>query len=146
MRHQAVIAAFQAFARRLATRIRLVENAGTNRFAALMSRAAAMVGNSSAGIVEAPSFRLPVVNGGTRQDGKVRAANVIDCGPACAEIAEALRRATDLAFRVDLGGMVNPYGDGKAGQRIAHILETIAIDDRLLRKKFIDRAFTPAVA
>lgn len=137
--HQTVIAAFQAFASCHAQRARLIENAGTERFSALMAHATAMVGNSSAGIVEAPSFSLPVVNVGTRQDGKIRAANVIDCGPQRADVAAALVKAMNPEFRRGLAGLVNPYGDGKAGLRIAHILKTVAIDDRLLRKKFVDR-------
>jgi UDP-N-acetylglucosamine 2-epimerase len=80
-----------------------------------------------------------VVNIGARQDGKIKAANVIDCAANFAEISVALDRAMNLKFRSELATLVNPYGDGQAGQRIAKILANIPIDDRLLRKRFIDK-------
>ena len=101
-----------------------------------------MVGNSSSGIAEAPSFQLPVVNIGTRQTGKVRSPNVIDVGHSSKQILEGIRRATSGEFRRSLSGMVSPFGDGKAGQRIVQVLRTTRLDDRLLRKKFVEIAST----
>ena len=77
-----------------------------------------MAGNSSSGIIEAASFRLPVVNIGNRQHGRVRGANVIDCEPDRASISAALSRALDPAFRAALRSLRNPYGDGSAADRI----------------------------
>jgi len=65
---------------------RMADNLGTQGYFNLMSKAAAMVGNSSSGIIEAPSFQLPVVNIGTRQEGRVKAANVIDVGYSREEV------------------------------------------------------------
>lgn len=115
---------------------RFVESAGARDYFGLMARAVAMVGNSSSGILEAPSFGLPVVNIGTRQDGRLRAKNVIDCGYDAGEIVRAIRRAASPAFRRTLRGLKSPYGDGRAAERIAKRLETVALDDRLLRKGF----------
>lgn len=134
-----VIAAIDAFAAAHPGRAAGLPNAGTTLYASLMAHAAAMIGNSSSGLVEAPTFRLPVVNIGTRQDGKIKAANVIDCGTGAGDIAAALARALDPGFRRSLSGLVNPYGDGRAGPRIAEILATLPIDGRLLRKRFVDR-------
>lgn len=118
---------------------RFVESAGAATYFTLMSRAAAMVGNSSSGILEAASFLLPVVNVGSRQAGRLRARNVIDCGNPADEIRRAVKRALDPSFRRSLARLRNPYGDGRAGARIARRLETIPLDDRLLRKRFCDR-------
>ncbi len=134
----AVIGALKTFAAAHPGRVRLLKNAGTDLYASLLSHARAMVGNSSSGIVEAPSFRLPVINIGTRQDGKIRAANVIDTGYGTEEILDAVRQAVSSAFRKSLSDLVNPYGDGKSGPRIAEILAGVDLDDRLLRKKFLD--------
>jgi len=134
-----IIAALEAFAASRPSRVRILANAGTTLYASLMAHASAMLGNSSSGLVEAPSFRLPVVNIGTRQDGKIRAANVIDCRDDGASIAAALRCALGPNFRSSLGTLVNPYGDGRAGPRIAALLSRLPLDDRLLRKKFVDR-------
>jgi UDP-hydrolysing UDP-N-acetyl-D-glucosamine 2-epimerase len=117
---------------------KLVPNLGAELYFSAMTHAGAMVGNSSSGIIEAASFGLPVVNVGIRQAGRERARNVIDCGNSTQEIAAALERALDPAFRPSLSGMENPYGDGRAADRIVRSLAEMPLDDRLLRKRFID--------
>lgn len=122
---------------------RHVENFGARAWFTLMKQAAVVVGNSSSGIIEAPSFAVPVVNIGTRQDGRPRAPNVIDVdthtsGQGAQRIAEALQRATSTAFRTGLQDLKNPYGDGHASARIVEVIATTALDDRLLRKGFVD--------
>ena len=102
-----------------------------------MRHAAAMVGNSSSGIIEAASFQLPVVNVGTRQAGRLRPRNVIDVGYEANEIVEAVRRALRPEFRESLRGLTNLYGGGLAARAIVSILEGMTIDDRLLRKRFV---------
>ncbi len=133
-----IAAQLEAFAARHPQGVRLLRNAGSRLYADLMTHAAAMVGNSSSGIGEAPSFELPVVNIGSRQDGAIKAANVIDTGYSAQDVLAGIRRAIDPAFRAGLRGLRNPYGDGHAGERIASTLRDIPLDDRLLRKKFVD--------
>ena len=117
---------------------RLVENMGTRAYFSMMKHAAVMAGNSSSGIIEAASFGLPVVNIGSRQEGRVRGANVIDVGPERAAIAAGLEKALEPGFRASLCGMKNPYGDGRASKRIVAKLKTVALDDRLMVKRFVD--------
>jgi UDP-N-acetylglucosamine 2-epimerase len=81
-----------------------------------------MLGNSSSGIAEAPAIGLPAVNVGDRQAGRHRAANVIDAPPEPEAVTAALRQALDPAFRRGLPGPDGPPPDGRAGQRIAHII------------------------
>lgn len=116
----------------------MVRSLGTAGYFSLMAEAAAMVGNSSSGLVEAPSFELPVVNIGIRQKGRTRAANVIDVGGTRAEIRAGIDRALDPAFRSKLKGLVNPYGDGQAARRIADRLVSVELGPRLLHKTFVD--------
>ena len=116
----------------------LIPDSGTRGYLSLMTRADVMVGNSSSGIIEAASFGLPVVNVGHRQDGRIRSANVIDVGHASKEISAAMARACSEGFRDSLAGLVNPYGDGHAGERIAGTLAEIELGPRLLRKGFVD--------
>ena len=118
-----------------------VENLGTEGYFSLMSHAAAMVGNSSSGLIEAPSLGLPVVNIGSRQAGRVRAANVIDVEGGRAAILSGIHQALVPDFRQHLSREPNPYGDGTASERIVARLKTIALDDRLLRKRFVDHTF-----
>jgi UDP-N-acetylglucosamine 2-epimerase (non-hydrolysing) len=116
-----------------------VDNLGMQAYFSVMSLAAAMVGNSSSGVLEAASFKLPVVNIGTRQDGRLRAANVIDCGYPAEEIAAAMNKALSADFRDSLHGLTNPYGSGSsASALIVEQLKTVVLDDRLTRKKFVD--------
>lgn len=109
---------------------------GTRLYFNAMRHAAAMLGNSSSGIIEAPSFALPVVNIGTRQRGRLRAANAIDCGDTADAIAVALDGALTPAFRRSLDGLVNPYGDGHAGPRIAAVLAEVDLGAGFRVKRF----------
>ncbi|MDO8358288.1 MAG: UDP-N-acetylglucosamine 2-epimerase [Nitrospirota bacterium] len=135
---QSIIAAVNAYAQAVPAKTKVFANAGSERYTSLMANATAMIGNSSSGLVEAPTFRLPVVNIGTRQDGKIKAANIINCGYGRADIAEALQLAISNDFRDGLRDLINPYGDGRSGQRIADILATLPLNAKLLRKRFID--------
>ncbi len=114
----------------------LVASLGTAAYFSLLRIAAAMVGNSSSGILEAPSFELPVVNVGERQAGRDRAANVIDVNPERGAIADGIARALSPAFRERLRGLENPYGDGHAARRIVDVVRSIPFDQALLRKRF----------
>jgi UDP-hydrolysing UDP-N-acetyl-D-glucosamine 2-epimerase len=122
---------------------RLVSSLGTRRYFSLMSGAAAMLGNSSSGIIEAASFGLPVVNVGSRQRGRTRGRNVIDVAHERGAIGEGLRRALDPAFRAGLAGMANPYGDGHAAGRIVERLRTVPLGAFLTTKRFVDLSAGP---
>jgi UDP-N-acetylglucosamine 2-epimerase (non-hydrolysing) len=123
-------------ARRPATH--LVATLGDDVYCSLLREADVMVGNSSSGLVEAPTFELPVVNVGERQRGRLRAANVLDVAADREAIAAAVRRALEPEFRRSLTGMVNPYGDGRAAPRIARVLREVELGPRLIRKRFVD--------
>ncbi len=122
---------------------RLVESFGVQGYFSMMKWAAAMLGNSSSGLIEAPSFGLPVVNIGDRQKGRLRANNVIDCAPKRREILKALQKALAPSFRSGLKGKSNPYGDGKAAQRIVDGIKQLKLGSRLLVKKFVDASVVP---
>jgi UDP-hydrolysing UDP-N-acetyl-D-glucosamine 2-epimerase len=113
-----------------------VEALGTQVYWSLMAIAGAVVGNSSSGIIEAASFKLPVVDIGQRQAGRDRPANVIHAGNDRREITRALACALDPGFRRSLVDLVNPYGDGAAAARIAQTLRDVPLDATLLTKRF----------
>lgn len=96
-----------------------------------------VVGNSSSGLIEAPSAKCATVNIGERQRGRLRAASVIDCPPRKAEIEAALRRALDPDFRARLSDVQNPYGDGAVAQRILTVLRRVD-PLALVHKRFYD--------
>jgi UDP-N-acetylglucosamine 2-epimerase (non-hydrolysing)/GDP/UDP-N,N'-diacetylbacillosamine 2-epimerase (hydrolysing) len=107
---------------------------GQELFFSTLAHAAVLVGNSSSGLYEAPSFRIPSVNIGDRQEGRPRASSVIDCPAERQQIAHALVAAR----RHDCSRALNPYGDGEATQRIMGILRGIGDPRRLLKKRFCD--------
>jgi UDP-hydrolysing UDP-N-acetyl-D-glucosamine 2-epimerase len=117
---------------------RLVHNFGTQAYLSLMNLAAAMVGNSSSGILEASSFQLPVINIGTRQQGRIRSRNVIDVGYSRAEILDGIQQAIEPQFRASLNGLANPYGNGDAASVIVQRLKSVPLGGPLVRKKFYD--------
>ena len=101
----------------------------------LLREVGAILGNSSSGIMESPSLALPCINVGFRQQGRVRARNIIDVEASRGEILAAVDKAFDPAFIESLSGMANPYGDGHAAERIVDILAGIPLGEELLHKK-----------
>src|SRR3990172_12297016 len=118
---------------------RLVISLGQLRYLSLMKHVSVMVGNSSSGIIEAPSFELPVVNIGERQMGRIRAQNVIDVHECNKKnIADAIGKALSKEFRNSLRGMHNPYGDGNASEKIVKKLKTVLLGEQLIKKRFYE--------
>ena len=116
----------------------MVHNLGTQVYFSLMHEAAAMVGNSSSGIVEAASFGLPVVNIGLRQAGRERSGNVIDVDCHSTAISTGIQEAISDEFRQKVNSTENVYGDGEAAQKIVDCLRDTQLDENLLIKRFSD--------
>ena len=129
------------FCRSHPERFRLVENLGTERYLSSLRHLDLLIGNSSSGLVEAPSFAIPVVNVGTRQRGRVTAPNVLCVGYGEAAIREGIRRALSAEFREGLRDMTNPYdrfADGRVSARIVEALKTFVRDSSPRTKAFVD--------
>ena len=98
-----------------------------------------MIGNSSSGIIEAPSFKLPAVNIGNREAGRLKAKNIIDVKCQFKAIFKGINKALSQKFRKQLNNLKNPYGDGKASVKIVKILKNIDLNrSSIIDKKFID--------
>ncbi|MFH1189210.1 MAG: UDP-N-acetylglucosamine 2-epimerase [Candidatus Omnitrophota bacterium] len=111
-------------------------NLERNIFISLLKEADVIVGNSSCGILEAPSFRLPAVNIGNRQLGRMQASNVLNTAYDRKAILSAIRKALfDKDFKGRLKRCINPYGDGRSSERIVKLLEETDINARLLNKE-----------
>ena len=114
----------------------ILENVEREAYLNLLANCAVLVGNSSSGILEAPSFRVPVINIGNRQRGRPQAENILNCDYDAGRIAEALRTALgEPAFRQRCASAVNPYGDGRSSRRICETLRDVPIDRRLMDKE-----------
>jgi GDP/UDP-N,N'-diacetylbacillosamine 2-epimerase (hydrolysing) len=117
---------------------RLVTNLGHRKYHSVQRYVAAMVGNSSSGIIEAATFRLPVVNIGTRQEGRIRGGHVIDTNGSKDAIARAIATAVSSDFRQSIANLENPYGTGRAAERIVSLLKAMERGRTLIMKKFVD--------
>jgi UDP-hydrolysing UDP-N-acetyl-D-glucosamine 2-epimerase len=102
-----------------------------------------VVGNSSSGLIEAPSFKIPTINIGDRQKGRIQAQTVISCDAENKSITEAIQKGFSKKFRESIKDTINPYGNGGASQRIKDTLKTVEIDSddpayNLIKKEFYD--------
>lgn len=116
---------------------RAYSSLGQLRYFSCLKFVDGVIGNSSSGLAEAPSFRVGTVNIGSRQRGRLRAASVIDCAPSRDEITKAIQQLYDESFRELLARTTNPYGDGGAASRITRTLESVDFQN-LVQKRFID--------
>jgi GDP/UDP-N,N'-diacetylbacillosamine 2-epimerase (hydrolysing) len=110
---------------------------GQKGYLSCMQHVDGVVGNSSSGLAEVPSFHVGTVNIGDRQKGRLKAASVIDCGPDRGSIAAALARLRSSEFQRSLPQVSNPYGDGGASEKIVEVLRTYPLDD-IQKKSFYD--------
>ena len=149
---QAIIDELNAFAARSVPNVQIHRSLGRHLYHGVLALAkdptcrVVCMGNSSSGIKETPAFQCPTVNIGSRQDGRLRGANVIDVGYDCSGIVQAAHRCLfDEAFRERCRRADNPYHLGDAGPKIANVLATVPIDQRLLRKRMTLRGDAPKV-
>ena len=105
---------------------RYVPNLGLFRYVAALHHAAAMVGNSSSGIIEAATAGLPVVNIGARQAGRDRAENVLDCAFDVAEIGRTIELVVEPGFVVRSRCVVNPYGNGTFAEQALSLFDRLS--------------------
>lgn len=110
---------------------------GQLRYLSCIAHADGVVGNSSSGMAEVPSFRKGTINIGDRQRGRLQAASVIYCEPSRQSIAAALERLYDADFQASLSSVRNPYGEGGASERVVETLKNYAIDG-IVKKAFYD--------
>ena len=112
----------------------IFENLTRKDFLGFLKHAACIVGNSSSGLLEAPSFKKPAINIGRRQDLRVRGKNVLDCNFDSFEIEQKLKLGLSESFKKKISNISNPYGRGNSAKKILEILEETKITDKLLIK------------
>ena len=110
---------------------------GTQKYLSLLSYASAVIGNSSSGLLEAPALRVPTVNIGPRQSGRIQAPSVLSCGTSRREIESAISIVLTSDFLSSFEGMETPYGGVGASDKIISLLESTAFGS-LGYKKYWD--------
>lgn len=122
--------------------VQLVASLGMQRYLSLLKKAAFVLGNSSSGIIEAPTFGIPTVNIGDRQRGRMQASSVLNCMPDREAIRRAIQAALSDSFVRQARCTSNPYGDGNTSKRIAAILYRFLFDENIdLKKPFFNIKF-----
>lgn len=110
---------------------------GQLRYLSVLRYVDAVVGNSSSGLIEAPSFKIATINIGDRQKGRIKASSVMDCLPSKSEILSAIRQVYAPETQEKLRGTTNPYGIGGASKKIGSVLSSVSLE-HLLKKRFND--------
>lgn len=111
---------------------------GQLRYLSALNCASVVIGNSSSGLIEVPSFKIPTINIGDRQKGRIKADSVIDCQPDRNSISEAIRKSRNPEFLKTLAAIENPYGGPGASQKIVDRLTTLPLSADILKKTFYD--------
>ncbi len=132
---RAIIPLLEEYAQRQPDRVIAIPSLGFKRYLSAIAKASAVVGNSSSGIIEVPSFGIPTVNIGARQLGRLAAESVLHCEPDSAALTEALKKALLPAFAHFCKNTRNPYGEGCASSEITKELESRPVT---LHKHFFD--------
>jgi len=115
---------------------------GQLRYLSAMQFMDGVVGNSSSGLLEAPSFKIGTINIGDRQRGRIKADSVIDCRPDHSSIRIAIDELFSEAFRDKARSVVNPYGMGGTAEKITAVLKDVSLED-ILKKSFYDIELEP---
>ena len=140
---RAIIQSLQDFQVRC-PRVQVRVNLGFRQYQGMLRQCAAMVGNSSSGIIEAASFGLPVVNIGDRQKGRLRGLNVLDAPAKMEAILAHIKKAVSPEFRQVARQFPNPYDLGKSSEIIVRTLKEVTLDQRLIQKRIVDLPLTLA--
>lgn len=110
---------------------------GQLRYLSALQFVDAVVGNSSSGLLEAPSFKIGTIDIGDRQKGRLKASSIIHCQPNKAEILDTFDKLFSVEFQTILQNVINPYGNGEASQRIIPILKSTELNN-ILKKTFFN--------
>jgi UDP-hydrolysing UDP-N-acetyl-D-glucosamine 2-epimerase len=116
----------------------IIKNCGLRVYSSLMKNCLAMIGNSSSGIVEAASFGIPVINIGTRQDGKFKPKNIINCRYSSRNIYNKILKVKNKKISKKLKNMKNPYEGKISLNKIISAILNLKKNDKILRKRFIN--------
>lgn len=121
--------------------IKLYDSLGMKRYLSAIKYAEFVIGNSSSGLIEVPSFKIPTINIGDRQKGRIQSTSVINCDPVQTKITAAIEIALSDDYRKRLLDVVNPYGNGQTSDKVVKVILDFLLNEKLeVQKKFYDWA------
>lgn len=121
--------------------VRVYDSLGMKKYLSALKYADMVVGNSSSGLLEVPSFKIPTINIGDRQKGRIRATSILDVEPNADKIAVAMSHVLEPDFQKVCQNTVNPYGDGNTSEKVVAAIKGMFSDGIELKKKFYDVDF-----
>ncbi|WP_405373468.1 UDP-N-acetylglucosamine 2-epimerase [Pseudobutyrivibrio sp.] len=134
---QVIAEAIEQYAAQHTNRVRAYKSLGMRRYLSVMKYCVAVIGNSSSGILETPSFHIPTLNIGSRQDGRIAAESVYNCSTNKDSISAGLEYILSLEFHAIAAKSINPYEKDGTAQAIFNVISTYPLDG-ILQKKFYD--------
>jgi UDP-N-acetylglucosamine 2-epimerase (non-hydrolysing) len=131
-----IIPMLEDYANQYPKRVLAIKSLGQQRYLSTVKHASAVIGNSSSGIIEVPSFHVPTIDIGMRQKGRLAAESVFHCEPNQESITEAINHAISPDFKNNQKQIHNPYGAGDASSKVIKMIKSLNNDD--LIKTFFD--------
>ena len=134
---QRLVDMIESFVTDNAERAHIFPSLGQLLYLSTVQHCVCVIGNSSSGLIEAPSLHVPTINIGDRQKGRIAPPSVISCGDCKEDIAQAIEQSLSKEHKEICANMTNPYGDGHAAEKIIEVIKSATYGD-LLQKEFYD--------
>ncbi|WP_272688342.1 UDP-N-acetylglucosamine 2-epimerase [Providencia sp. PROV142] len=133
-----IIPILEEYAARNPERVLSIPSLGQLRYLSAVKHAAAVIGNSSSGIIEVPSFNVPTVNIGARQKGRLAAKSVLNCSANSKSICDTIQQALSKSYALNNDKIINPYGQGDSSSQVINMIKTLNFEPC---KRFFDLPF-----
>jgi GDP/UDP-N,N'-diacetylbacillosamine 2-epimerase (hydrolysing) len=130
-----IIQLIDDYVKRNSSRVVAFNSLGQLRYLSAIKHCQVVIGNSSSGLIEVPSFKKPTVNIGDRQRGRILAESIINCEPATKSIVESIHIALSSNFQEILKNVSNPYGEGNSSSKIVEVIQNMPLEN-ILKKEF----------
>lgn len=130
-----IIQLIDDYVKKNSSRVAAFNSLGQLRYLSAIMHCQVVIGNSSSGLIEAPSFKKPTVNIGDRQRGRIEAESVINCDPNTKSIIESIQLALSSNFQKILQNVSNPYGEGNSSNKIVEVIQNMPLEN-ILKKEF----------
>lgn len=130
-----IIPILEEYAKKNVNRVLAIPSLGQVRYLSALKYSDMVIGNSSSGIIEVPSFSVPTINIGSRQKGRLAANSIINCNPDRIDIVKAIQKAFEMKADIDTIDFYNPYGQGNSSEKIINVIKGLEFKPM---KKFYD--------
>ncbi len=138
--HEIIIKELIRFNQQYPDKSVLIRSLGSQKYLSVLNVVDLVIGNSSSGLIEAPSFHIPTINIGNRQQGRLAPKSVINCGYNTGDITSAIQKGLSLEFAQHIADLQNPYDGGPSAKKIVDVIASISLQN-IIFKSFKDLDF-----